>query len=103
MIDSSKFPQVKDLKALKVGDNVYSEKYGLGSVIRFYGKEVVVSFSNFRLRFSLEEQELKEVPKVWQMKSSKRPKIIVNGKKTTIRHLKFQNKFKRDLAKALNS
>jgi len=40
MIDSSKFPQVKDLKALKVGDNVYSEKYGLGSVIRFYGKEV---------------------------------------------------------------
>lgn len=103
MIDSSKFPLVQDLKLLKVGDNVYSDKYGLGTVIRFYQKEVVVSFSNFARRFSLEEQELRKIPKAWLLKSSKRATIMINGQKTTLRQLKSQNKFKRDLEKALNS
>lgn len=101
MIDSSKFPQVKDLKTLKVGDSVYSEKYGLGNVTRFYGKEVVVSFSNYSRRFSVEEHELKEAPREWLKKTSKRVQITVNGQKLTLRKFKAQIKSRKKLERIL--
>ena len=50
--DFDSLPVLKTFQELKLGDKVYSKKYGLGKVVELYGKDEVIIDFNDPCRFS---------------------------------------------------
>lgn len=76
-LDSS--PLFDSFKDLKYDDIVYSQKYGLGFVYAFYNDEVIIWFSGFKKRFSVEDKEIRKVPDSYLMGASKKVEIVYEG------------------------
>lgn len=86
LIDYKNLPKISSFKDLKRHDRVYSDKYGLGAVIRFYKDQVIIGFnSGYRGRFSEQDIDLRAIPDIWFYKPKSRSKISVNGEDMSLR------------------
>lgn len=101
IFDYEKFPVVSTFKRLKKGDQVCSKKFGIGTVISFHNKEVIVGFGTHQHRFAEDEKELREFPEVNFKRKNTKVKIEVNGQKMTIREIKRKRKIEEQLAKLI--
>lgn len=77
--DLDNLPLLESFKGLKYGDIVYSKKYGLGYVYAFYNDEIIILFSGFKKRFSVEDKEIRKVHDSYLMGASKKVEIIYEG------------------------
>lgn len=80
-INFDKFSIIKSFESLELGETVYSRKYGLGTIIRFHNDEVIVRFKNLRKRFSLEDQELRQIPPRLLEKNKIKVAMTVDGER----------------------
>ncbi len=101
MIDNyfGKLPILKSFNALKINDNVYSKKYGLGQVRRLYDKQVIVQFSNLEKRFPADGEYLSKVPDKYFKRQKIETKVRVCGIKISLpeykRKLRIEKKCKK--------
>ncbi len=77
--DLDNLPLLESFKGLKYDDIVYSQKYGLGFVYSFYNDEVIIWFSGFKKRFSVEDKEISKIPDSYLMGGGKKIKIVYEG------------------------
>lgn len=77
--DLDSLPLLESFKDLKYDDIVYSQKYGIGFVYAFYNDEVIIWFSGFKNRFSVEDKEIRKVPDSYLIGASKKVKIVYEG------------------------
>lgn len=75
-MDLDNCPVLESFEGLQRGENVYSKKYGLGRVYSLYNDEVIIQFSNFRKRFSVDDEEIRKIPDKY-LEKPKKPKIKV--------------------------
>lgn len=61
--DLQSLPIIFNLNELVLGEIVYSRKYGVGEVQRFYNEEVVVEFPSGVKRIAVDDHELSKIPK----------------------------------------
>ena len=78
-------PLYENFEGLQYGETVYSKKYGLGQVHAFYNEDIVIWFSGFKKRFSVEDKEIRRIPDDYFVGRSKKVKVNYEGKEISYR------------------
>lgn len=95
-LDLDNLPILSSFKELKRGDKVYSKKYGLGLIVSLYkNDEIIVAFPNLRKRFSVEEEEISQIPAENLIWRRPRVKVIVDGVNMSFKEFKLKNKLEK--------
>jgi len=96
-LDLDKLPILTSFVGLKRFDTVYSKKYGLGQVHDFYGNdEIIVAFTHFKKRFSINEEEISIIPQHNLLKKKITVKVTHNGQKMSFKKFKLIKKQEKD-------
>lgn len=77
-------PSIKKFKTLRVGDNIFSRKYGVGRFVALYLGDVIINFRGRKLRIPPTENDLSLVPDDPRKKQRSRIEIQVDGTKMGI-------------------
>jgi len=55
-------PLIASFKTLKIGDDVFSRKHGLGKFAAIYLDDIIVDFDGRKLRIPIKESDLSLIP-----------------------------------------
>jgi hypothetical protein len=55
-------PLITSFKSLKIGDGVYSRKYGLGKFAAIYLNDIIVDFEGRKIRIPIKKSDLSLIP-----------------------------------------
>lgn len=69
-ISFDNYELLNSFEKLKINSLVYSRKYGLGNIIKFYNEEIIVQFPNLRKRFGVDDAELRKIPESHLLKKT---------------------------------
>ena len=70
-------PLITNFKTLKIGDAIYSRKYGLGKFAAIYLNDVIVDFNGRKTRIPIKESDLSLIPP--NLIKKQRSKIEIEG------------------------
>jgi len=76
---------ITSFKSLKIGDDVYSRRYGVGKFAAIYLDDIIVDFNGRKLRVPIKESDLSLVPGDLKKKQQAKIEIEVDGQKMGIR------------------
>jgi len=82
---------LESFRDLHGGDRVYSIKHGLGYVYSLYNDEVIVQFSNFRKRLSVDDKEIRKLPEKYLEKPRTKVEIDVGDK--IMNYIEYKKKY----------
>lgn len=66
-------PLIENFNSLKIGDDVFSRKYGLGKFAAIYLDDIILDFDGRKLRIPIKDSDLSLIP--LDLKKKKRAKI----------------------------
>ena len=84
----SSLPLIEKFKSLKIGDDVFSRKYGLGKFAAIYSDDIIVDFNGRKIRIPAKESDLSLLPPDLKKKQRAKIGIEVDGQKMGIRGVK---------------
>ena len=91
--DFDSLPFLKSFNELKRGHKVYSKKHGIGTVSSLYqGDQIIVQFSNVRLRFSALDEEIARIPHECLKKPKMKTEVYLDSQKVSFKEYKKRKK-----------
>jgi len=63
-------PLIGNFKSLRIGDDVYSRKYGLGKFAAIYLDDIIVDFNGRKMRIPIKESDLSLIPPRFEEKTA---------------------------------
>ena len=74
-------PLIANFITLKIGDDVFSRKYGLGKFAAIYLDDIIVDFNGRKMRIPIKESDLSLIPPNLNKKHRVKVEIEVDSQK----------------------